>query len=223
MADGATLTINEAALARTGRAFVTRELKAARSAVSVVARDLEQQIEAVTRVVAGGNLWRAWKSGVYPRSGLSYAPAGEVFVPGKQNGRTVGAITFWTQPGEVRGRHGQYLAIPLPAAGALGRNRNVTPGEWEQAHGVRLRFVYRPGRASLLVVDGASLTGAGRVSLGRKRMLNGAGRAVGGTRQTTVPIFVLIPLVRFRNSIALEPLVRVAGRRLVQTFLSAPR
>ncbi len=74
------------------------------------------------------------------------------------------ALKFWTEPGEIRGKRGQYLAIPLPAAGSRGRGRNLTPGEWERAIGITLRFVYRRGRASLLVADEAVLSGKGKVA-----------------------------------------------------------
>ncbi|MBL9058884.1 MAG: hypothetical protein JNK88_02515, partial [Mangrovicoccus sp.] len=62
----------------------------------------------------------------------------------------------------IRSKHGFFLAIPLPAAGAKGLgNTRITPGGWERPTGQRLRFVYRRRSPSLLVADDARLSRAG--------------------------------------------------------------
>jgi hypothetical protein len=132
--------------------------------------------------------------------------------------RTRGALTFWTQPGAIRGKQGQFLAVPLPAAGSRGRARDLTPAEWERTHpGMRLQFVSRPGRASLLVAENAVLSGRSRVARG-----NTPGRIAAGRGSATVPIFVLLPLVRFRNAVAIEPLVAATEAELVSDYLANP-
>ena len=83
----------------------------------------------------------------------------------------------------------------MPAAGKHGDGRKrITPGGWERAHGQRLRFVYRRGRASLLVADNARLQSPGR-AVARK----GKGRA-----RMTIPIFVLVPQVTLKKRLDVE-------------------
>lgn len=213
MADGAELSLDAAKLAADGDKLIRRVLTAGTVAVGGATKDLERALEAATRAAVPGKLWRAWASEAYPRSGPARDPVGQVFVNGRS--RTRGAIQFWTEPGAVRGTRGQYLAVPLPAAGSRGRNRDLTPGEWERITGKRLRFVYRPGRASLLVLDDAVLSG----KTGKARG-NTARRIAAGRASATVPIFVLLPMVRHRATVAVEPLVRLAGAQMVRDFLA---
>lgn len=212
MVDVISLSIDGAALDREADRAVRAYLTAGTRAVANTTKILERRLEAATQSAVPGRLWRAWASVAYPRSGPARNPVGEVFVNGRS--RTQGAMTFWTQPGEIRGKSGQFLAIPLPAAGSRGRGRNLTPGEWERITGKRLRFVYRPGRASLLVLDDAVISGKGKVARG-----NTVRRIAAGRGSSTIPIFVLVPMVKYRNAVAVAPLVAQAERDLVRNFL----
>lgn len=213
MPDYVELRLDVAKLAEDGDKLVRRVLAGATSAVGGATRALELDLEAATRAAVPGKLWRAWASQSYPRTGPARNPVGEVFVNGGRRAR--GAIKFFTEPGAIRGSYGQFLAIPLPAAGPRGRLRDLTPGEWERQTGKRLRFVYRPGRPSLLVVDDAVLSGKSRIA-----RPNTARRIAAGRASATVPIFVLLPLVRHRNSVAVEPLVQAASARMVRDFIA---
>ena len=212
MAAGADLVLDDGKLAADGDKLVRAYLTAGTLAVGEATRRLEQRLEAATRASAGGNLWRAWRSSAFPKRGPARSPTGTVYLNGDK--RTRGAIKFWTEPGQVRGKDGQYLAIPLPAAGKGGRYEEaLSPGDWERRTGRRLRFVYRKGRASLLVADGAGVTRAGQFRRGA------AGN--GGTgRGATVPIFVLIPMVQHRNAFAIAPLVNQSEAELVSLFIA---
>lgn len=93
----------------------------------------------------------------------------------------------------IRSRDGFWLAIPTPAAGKSNRGGRITPGEWEQRTGLRLRFIYRRRGPSLLVAEGR---------------LNSKGRAVASRAKTdrgltTVPIFLLVPQVKLRKRLDL--------------------
>jgi hypothetical protein len=213
MSDAINLTIDSAALDRDVDRTIRAYLTAGTRAVATTTKRLERQLEAATQAAVPGRLWRAWASVSYPRSGPARDPVGEVFVNGRA--RSQGAMTFWTQPGEIRGKSGQFLAIPLPAAGSRGRARNLTPGEWERITGKRLRFVYRPGRASLLVLDDGVLSGKSQVARG-----NTARRIAAGRASSTIPIFVLLPMVKFRNAVAIAPLVQQAESDLVRNYLT---
>lgn len=221
MSDGADLSFDFGHLDRESERLVRGYLTAGTRAVAGATKRLERNLEAATLSAAGGNLWRAWQSSTYPRSGPARDPTGIIWLKGGE--RTRGAITFWTQPGAVRGKGGQYLAIPLPSAGSRGRARNLTPGDWERAHpGVRLQFVYRQGKPSLLVAVGGTTnarTGAFRgLTAGRSSKGRGGANPLA---TAAVPIFVLIPVVQFRNAFAIEPMVRQAEQELVTDFLRA--
>ena len=51
---------------------------------------------------------------------------------------------------------------PLMPLNSLPMAREITPGDWERIHGLRLQFVYRPNGPSLLVANNARLTARGR-------------------------------------------------------------
>jgi len=211
----AKLTVDGAAFGKATDKLVRQYLGAGTEAVGKVTQGLERKLESATQAAVPGKLWRAWHSSRFPQSGPSKNPAGTIWLSG--GARTRGAIQFWTQSGDIRGSRGQYLAIPLPAAGSRGRQRDLTPGQWEAAHpGIRLRFVYRPGRASLLVADNAVLSGNKQIAKG-----NTAKRIAAGRASATVPIFVLMPMVKFRNAFAIKPLVNASEGELAQEFFAA--
>lgn len=221
MADGIGFGIDAAQLDRDSDRLIRAYLTAGTVAVSTTAKALERKLEAATQAAVPGNLWRAWASESYPKSGPARDPVGTIFINGRT--RTRGALTFWTQPGAIRGRSGQYLAIPLPAAGSQGRSRDLTPGEWERRTGVRLRFVYRPGQSSLLVADSGTVVRPNGAytsfrPITRQRTL--ADQRRGFTRgETTVPIFVLVPTVQFRNAFSIEAILSSAEADLAAEYL----
>ena len=201
------LEISEAEVARAGDELTRWLLTQLTAAVGDETRGLEKDLEQITRLAVRGKLWRAWRSDVFPkRLGPARKPTGTVFVNGGK--RSQGAMSFFTQEGRITAGGGQYLAIPTEAAGSQGRTRNLTPGEWERRHGERLRFVYRRGRPSLLVLDEGVLSGRRQVA--RK---NSARRRASGRGNATIVIFVLVPFVDFQKRFAIGPLIsRREGR-----------
>lgn len=215
MTDSVSLSLDTAAINRDADKLVRQYLTAGTDTIVETTKWLERALEDATRSAVPGRLWRAWKSETYPKRGAARNPVGEVFVNGGK--RSQGAITFWTQPGTIRAKGelgGRYLAIPLPAAGSRGRDRTLSPVEWEARHNIELRLVVRPGKPALLVADNAVLSGKARIARG-----NTAKRIAAGRGNATVPIFVLLPAVSFRNAVAVEPIVRAAEGRLVGSFL----
>lgn len=195
------LSVSEKDLAAAADSLIRELLGDLRDAVSDETRGLEQDLEKITRLSVKGKLWRAWRSDVFPKSGgIANEPRGRIIINGGK--RTVGALTFFTQEGRITAGGGGYLAIPTDAAGSRGRTRNLTPGEWERRNGARLRFVYRRGRPSLLVLDEGVLSGKSKV--GR---LNTARRRLTGRGNATIVIFVLIPFADFQPRFAVAPLI----------------
>jgi hypothetical protein len=217
MADQVELSFDAGSIERVGDQVTRRYLTAGADAVRNTTKWLERRLEAVTQEAVPGRLWRAIGSKAFPRSGPAQDPVGTIFLNGGD--RTRGAFAFWSQPGEIRGSNGQYLAIPLPTAGSRGRTRMLTPGEWERANGVRLHFLYRQGKPSLLVAIG---TTNGRSGAFRPLTATRSARGRGGGNpqaDSVIPIFVLLPAVRFRNAVALQPIIDSADQELVAEFL----
>ena len=220
MSDGLDFTIDGAAIDRDADRVVRRYLTAGTTAVSRTTKSLERNLEAATRAAVPGRLWRAWGSDTFPKKGPAKNPVGQVFVNG--GNRTRGALTFWTQPGEIRAKIGAggYLAVPLHSAGSRGRLRDLTPGEWERNNGQRLVFIYRQGKPSILAAVG---TKNGRTGTFRPLTKTRTGRGRAGSsalEDAVVPILVLLPMVRFRNAVAIEPMVAAAKGELVGEYMA---
>ncbi|WP_156679346.1 DUF6441 family protein [Sphingomonas profundi] len=192
-------------------------LGAGTGAIRDQTKALERRLEQATQAAVPGRLWRAWNSKAYPATGIAREPVGTLFLKGRD--RTQGALAFFTIPGRIRGKTGQYLAIPTAAAGSRGRLRDLTPGEWERRNGARLRFVYRPGhRASLLVLDEGVLRGKKQIA-----GLNTEKRRATGRGNTTIVIFFLVPFVDHANRFSIEPIVNASEGELSQDFFARIR
>lgn len=199
-----------------------RALAALRTAVAQTARAVEKDLEAQTRTAATGRLWRAWASEVFPRRGvLASNPSAMVFPKGAA--RTRGALRALAFGGRIRAARGQFMAIPLPAAGKVNR-RAPTPEEFEAKFGIKLQFVPRGGgKAPLLVAEGR-LSGAtstrGSSLIARRQFVRGKGRFAVGKRRTTttVPVFVLVPIVNQRQKISLRSALLKARPSMKKIF-----
>lgn len=200
-----TLTIDKAAFEAEQDRLVRHVLGAMKRTVAKGTRKAEQDLEAATRAASPGRLWRAWQSAVSPGGDrLAREPVGFITLKGKH--RTRGAIEYLTTSGRITGKSGQYLAIPTAAAGGRGRGagrawEDNSPAAWERQHGVRLRFVYRPGKPSLLVLDQGRLAGKKQIGrlAGKRAQAKGAG--------ATIVMFVLLPVVTFGQRFSVEAIV----------------
>ena len=220
MADGADLSFDTAKLDVDVDAMVRAYLAAGTTTIANVTKRLERSLEAATQSAVPGRLWRAWASRTDPKSGPARDPVGRVFVNGGT--RSKGALTFWSQPGAVRGKSDQYLAIPLPASGARGRGRDLTPGDWERRTGQKLIFLYRQGKPSLLVAKGTTGRGGGFRALtpGKSGRIAKGRAGANPLHDAVIPIFVLLLVVPFRNTVAIQPLVAAAEAEIAPQYLS---
>lgn len=185
--------------------ILTAERRAGARSVTRAVTGVSQAIKTDWRgqVVGAGlgtRLGNSIRAQAYPQSGVSMDAAALVWT---RASKIIGAF----QRGEtIRAQNGFWLAIPLPAAMKSSRGGRIKPGEWENRTGRALRFVYRPGRAALLVDDGRVKRGA-RV-MGR----DGYSKAARGFKNRTVPIFALVPQVTLRKRLDLyTSAVRLAG------------
>ena len=155
----------------------------------------------------GRRLGNTVRSEAYPKGVGSLTASALIWSKAK---KIVGAFETGV---EIRAKNGNWLAIPLPAAGKSGRGGRITPGEWERRNGRRLTFIYRQGRAGLLIDTGTTLRG------GRVMGKDGFSRAARGFKNRSVPIFALVPRVRLQKRLGLytsaDRLARSMGARLV--------
>ncbi len=134
---------------------------------------------------------RTWRSRVYPNKGHDAATL--VWSRAPQIIRTFdeGAV--------IRSKSGLWLAIPTPAAPKRGvGGKRINPGNFPEHRFGPLRFVYRRGRPSLLVVDGVRINKSGRVG---RRAKGGAFTKTGRMKQgiTTVVMFIMVPQVKIKK------------------------
>ena len=141
----------------------------------------------VTGAGLGQRLANTWRAEVYPKGKLSIKAAGLVY------SRAPVIVGAHDQGATIRSKDGFWLAIPLPAAGKSLRGGRITPGEWERRRGLRLRFVYRRRRPSLLVAEGR-LNTKGQAVVSRSKT---------GRGKVTAPIFLLVPQVKLRKRLDL--------------------
>jgi hypothetical protein len=183
---------------------MAEEAKAAERAVTAAIREATDGLKSelrgqITGAGLGQRLARTWRSELYPKGQPSIGAAGLVW------SKAPGIIRVYEDGAVIRSTKGLFLAIPTEAAGWYGDGREkITPGGWERRTGLRLRFVYRRGVPSLVVADLRARTGkrGGFAAPSATALRTGRGLA-------TVPIFILVPQVRFRKRID----VAGAGRR----------
>ena len=160
-------------------ASLEAEIAAAEKAVTVGVTRTGEALKAAWRAqVTGAGLGRrlanAIRANRYPRSGESISAASLVF------SRAAEITDAFDRGVLIRSKHGLWLAIPTAEAGTRGVGRaRITPVGWERRTGMRLRFVFRRGRPSLLVADDARVNARGLAAAkrGRRRrdgMLTGA-------------------------------------------------
>jgi hypothetical protein len=172
-----------------------------RSATEGLKQEIRQQVEGAG---LGPRLGNAVRSRMYPVRGNSLGAAGIVYPSGVGKIPRVEQILDAFDRGvTIRSSRGLFLAVPTEQAGRRRGGRRETPGEWERRNGLRLRFVYRRGGASLLVIDNAVPGRGGRGYRDATRRRQASGR-----KPETVVIFLLLPVVRLGKRLDLESLAR---------------
>jgi hypothetical protein len=137
-------------------------------------------------------LANTWQGRMYPAPPKTSLGAAGVVWSNAPN-----IIAAFQQATVIRSEKGFWLAVPSPDCPKEYAYHRVTPSNWNEAKYGKLRFVYRAGKASLLVVDNVKKTASGRVS-GRLQMKKSGGYKQGAA---TVIMFYLVPQVSLRQRI----------------------
>lgn len=201
------------------------EIDAAERAVTAGVREVGSLVKAGWRgIVVGAGLGQRLANTIrqnnYPGRGQSIGAASLVYARPNQKATASAAdvIDAFDRGVTIRSKDALWLAIPLPAAGTKGVGRaRITPLGFERRTGMPLRFVYRRGKASLLVVDQARIDKGGRVQRrgGRRRKRDGI-----LTGEQTVPVFILVPQARLNKRLDLDTVARIAQARLAAAVMA---
>lgn len=180
----------EAAIEGNLEAFLRDEVRAAERAVVGAVREASDGLKAelrgqVTGAGLGSRLARTWQGRVYENRGIDAAAL--VFSRAPQ------IVMAFDEGAVIRSGTGLWLAIPTAAAPKRGvGGKRISPATFPEASLGPLRFVYRRGAPSLLVVDSL------RARTGRR---GGFRRASASALRTgrglaTVVMFILVPQVK---------------------------
>jgi hypothetical protein len=151
----------------------------------------------VTGAKLGARLGNSIRYEAYPKGRGSFNAAAQVF------SRAPHIIGAFERGAVITAKGGQWLAIPMAAAGAGRGGARLTPAEWERRRGLKLRFVYLGRGSALLVADGRQ----------NKRGLGVRSGSRSGLGRATVPIFRLVPRVSLRKRLDLMASARrIAGQ-----------
>lgn len=159
--------------------------------------------EDVKRGGLGDRLANTWRGETYPKSRDSINAA--AFVWSKAS-KIVSAFDLGVT---ISGVNHKYLAIPTPDAGIQAgsgkRNPRISPENWQQQTGVKLRFV-RKGNHALLVADAHYVRQPARWR---------ARKSFKPIRQPRLPdgknyvvVFILVPQVTLRKRLSVAPHAR---------------
>lgn len=166
-------------------ALMAAEVVAGERAVTAAMREAGTGVKTawrgqITGAGLGRRLANSIRSQTYPKAGESLSAAALVWskAPVIVGAHDTGPL--------IRSKNGFWLAIPTAAAGKGARGGRITPGEWEQRRGMRLRFVYRRTGPSLLVAEGR-LNTKGQAVVSRSKT---------GRGKVTAPIFLLVRQVK---------------------------
>lgn len=189
----------EAALVGDLEKVMADELRVGRHAVTLGTRISTDSLKAFLRaetVKAFGSqrLANSWRGKAYPGGGKeSLGAVGTVWSNAPHIIEAFSATTT------IRSSGGSFLAIPTPEALAMRvGNKRPTPHTLEQRLGIKLRFVYRRGQASLLVAEMRKRTGK------RGGFAVPTEAAKRRNDVATVVLFFLVPFVRLKQVFNLD-------------------
>lgn len=205
----------EAAITGNLHKFMQKQKEAAEAAVTAGVTEITNNIKNGLRAQVqssglGPRLAKSWQSKIYPKGQKSIEAAGWVFSKAPK------IIRAFNDGVLIRSKHGFFLAIPTEAAPKRGvGGKRITPSNFPEHSLGRLRFVYRRGRPSLLVVDNLR-AGTGKRGGFRKAS---ATALQTGRGLTTVVMFILLPQVMLKKRLDYRRVMARWEPQLPQTIL----
>ena len=186
--------------------------KAMREAGTGLKKDLRSD---VARAGLGARLGKTWRSLIFPKTGNSLGAAALVFTKAPK------IIDAFERGVTIRSKSGFFLRVPTPAVPKqFRRERDLT--KMERFFDRPLRFVFRRGRPSLLVMDGLVARAGKRGGFRRatvRKATKRRGEMVSLKGLTTVVMFILVPQVRLKKRLNVARLASKAQRRVPRLIL----
>ena len=187
------------ALAGTEKQIERAVTSGMREATDGLKQDLREDVVAAG---LGERLSRTWRGKTFPEIGESAEAAAYVW------SRAPNILDAFDRGVVIRSTRGLFLAIPTAAAGKNGRSaagsrEKITPEGWQRRTGLKLRFVYRRGRPSLLVADDARINTRGLAARNRRK-----------TGQASVVVFILVPQVALPKRLDIESAAKRQAARV---------
>lgn len=162
--------------------------KSVQVGVSTATNGLKAELRSqVISAGLGKKVANAWRSKVNPDNGYSLNATGAVWT----NAREI--IDSNVKGSTIQGKQGQWIVIPMEAAGKVKHGKNMLK-DWQARHG-RLRFIYgKNGKNSYLVAENM------RARTGRRGGFTRASdAAIKKGRVATVPVFLVIPRAKMKK------------------------
>lgn len=161
--------------------------------IESVTRSATLELRSQTRAAGlGAKVANAWRDRAFPKTRRSLNAVGTIWsqAPKIHDGFSRGT--------PIRSAGGAFLAVPTENAPKRGvGGKRISPSNFPEHRFGPLRFVYRRGKPSLLVVDAVRVGKTGRVSGRVKSATTKSGSLRRGI--ATVVMFVLVPQVRLRK------------------------
>lgn len=188
------------------RKFMKAELRNAKKAVSKgvhqategLKHSLRQQVRSAN---LGRHLSNSWRSVHYPRGKSSLRAAGVVYTKARK------ILSSFDKGIHIRSKDGWWLAIPTPHAPKRGLGgKRISPSSFPEARYGKLRFVYRAGKPSLLVVDNLQASYHRKTVRGFRKASQRNLKT--GQKLATVVMFWLVPQVKMPRLIDFDKKVR---------------
>lgn len=169
--------------------------------------DLRSQ---VVNAGLGNKLAKSWQSKFYPKGQKSISAAGWVFSKAPK------ILRAFNEGALIKSKDGFFLAIPTDAAPKRGiGGRRISPSTFPEHTLGKLRFVYRSGKISLLVVDNLR-AGTGKRG-GFRKASDSALKS--GRGLATVVMFLLIPQAKLTKRLDYQAVVNQWQPLLGQAIL----
>ena len=205
----------EAAIKGNLHKFMEQQKAAAETAVTAGVAEITDRIKSDLRQQVAGSglgtrLAKSWQAKLYPKGKKSMDAAGWVFSKAPK------IIRAFNDGALIKSKNGFFLAIPTEAAPKRGvGGKRINPSNFPEHSLGRLRFVYRPGKISLLVVDSL------RASTGKRGGFRKASESAlkSGRGLTTVVMFLLVPQVKLKKRLDYQSVVNAREGQLPQTIL----
>ena len=179
--------------------YMKEEIAAAETAITAGVREVTNSVQGelrqqVSSAGLGQAVANAWRAKFYP-GGKSLKAAGFIYTKAPN---IVQAFNFGVT---IKSAKGFFLAIPTPAAPKRGTDgKRINPSNFPESSTGRLRFVYRPGKISLLVVDDLRARGGKRGGFSRA-----SDSAITKQRGVaTVVMFFLVPQVSMKKKLDID-------------------